>query len=185
MMNPKQLLDDKQVDSKQLDDSSLSPSFALERISLFEIDALTDILGEVCEATAWEYGEVWTVAANQRILELNPTWRIKSQLSNDRRRDWGHFYLCSKEFILHFGEGLPGRTWISQTPQWIANVSAESESYFLRNQIAKAFGVKAGFGIPVETRQLQVVLAFFMSEVRREDHQLMESTQAIVAQLQS
>ena len=59
-----------------------------------------------------------------------------------------------------------------------------SEIYFLRNQIAKAFGVKAGFGVPIlVNQQVLAVLVFFMSEARLEDRQLVELVQAAATQL--
>jgi len=33
--------------------------------------------------------------------------------------------------------------------EWIEDISTESETSFLRNQIAKAFGVRAGFAVLV------------------------------------
>lgn len=80
---------------------------------------------------------------------------------------------------------MPGRVWSSQEPEWIADVSIQAESYFLRNQIAKAFSVKSGFGVPVVEGQVGVVLVFFMSKVCDENSQLMASTQAIATQLKS
>ncbi|WP_196516443.1 hypothetical protein [Nostoc sp. WHI] len=62
----------------------------------------------------------------------------------------------------------------------IADVSAQSESYFLRNQIAKAFGAKAGFGIPIVERNIVAILVFFMSEIWEQDMEIIAATEAIV-----
>jgi hypothetical protein len=104
-------------------------------------------------------------------------------VDSDRQLAWEQFRACSEEFVLHPGEGLPGRVWSSQQPEWIVDVSIQSESYFLRNQIAKAFGAKSAFGVPVVEGQVGVVLAFFMSKVWDNNSQLMASTQAITTQL--
>lgn len=63
----------------------------------------------------------------------------------------------------------------SQPTEWIVDVSAQSESYFLRNQIAKAFGAK-----PASV--CQAVVAFFKSEAQNQNAQLMAATEAIVRQ---
>jgi hypothetical protein len=55
--------------------------------------------------------------------------------------------------VLSSGEGLPGRIARSRYPEWIEDVSAQTENYFLRNQIARAFGIRAGFGFPVYAQQ--------------------------------
>lgn len=123
--------------------------------------------------------------ADNTILELSPARYISTRVDSDRYLAWEQFRFCSEDFVLHPGEGLPGRVWSSQQPEWIADVSMQAESYFLRNQIAKAFSVKSGFGVPVVEGQVGVVLVFFMSKVWDENSQLMASTQAIATQLKS
>jgi signal transduction protein with GAF and PtsI domain len=94
------------------------------------------------------------------------------------------FRYCSEAFILSPDVGLPGRVYSSQQSEWLSDASAQSETYFLRNQIAKAFGIKAGFGVPILINcEVVVVLVFFMLEVRAEDKQLIEFTQAAATQL--
>jgi hypothetical protein len=144
---------------------------------------LAAMLKTVCETIGWEYGEAW-VAIADKMLHISSLWQTQTRLSRDRQLDWGHFHACSQEFVLQAGEGLPGRVWAAQAPEWMVDVSAESESYFLRHQIAKAFGVKAGLGVPVTVQQLQVVLVFFQSEVRDVDPQCIELTEATIAKLQ-
>lgn len=143
-------------------------------------ELFTCILQQVCETTEWEYGEAWLPAADGTVLELSPVWYVNTELKDDRRVAWQQFRDCSEKFVLRTGEGLPGRVWASQTPEWIANVSVESESYFLRNQIAKAFGVRASFGLPIRTREVQAVLSFFKSQAQSQNMQLMAATGTIV-----
>lgn len=140
---------------------------------------ITSILKQVCEETQWEYGEVW-LPKTDTILELNPAWYVSSRVSDNRQVAWAQFWDCSESFILRLGEGLAGRVWDTQTSEWIADVSAESESYFLRNQIAKAFGAKASFGIPIIERNILAILVFFMSEIREQDMEMIAATEAIV-----
>lgn len=146
---------------------------------------LTHILQQVCQTTDWEYGEVWLPKTNNSILELSSAWYVSAQLSNDRQLAWRQFRYCSEKFILQIGEGLPGRVWASQTTEWITDVSAQSESYFLRNQIAKAFGARASFGLPINTKDMQAIVAFFKSEAQNQNSQLMAVTEAIVKQSQN
>lgn len=144
--------------------------------------ALIAALRRVCETTEWEYGEVWMPNADNTVLELNPAWYVNPELEGDRLLAWRQFRYCSEEFVLHPGEGLPGRVWSSQDPKWIADVSAQSESYFLRNQIARAFGAKAGFGLLVGTEQGPIIFVFFMSIDRPAAPALMTLTESLVAQ---
>jgi hypothetical protein len=144
---------------------------------------LTDAIKHVCEETDWEYGEVWIPEAENTILEMSPAWYISTQVDSDRELAWKQFRYCSEEFVLHPGEGLPGRVFSSQQAEWIVDVSIQSEFYFLRNQIAKAFGVKSALGVPVVEGHLQIVLVFFMSKIWDENKQVIASTEAVAEQL--
>jgi hypothetical protein len=144
---------------------------------------LTDAIKQVCEETDWEYGEVWIPEADNTILEMSPASYISTQVDCDRELAWKQFRYCSEEFVLHPGEGLPGRVFSSQQPEWIVDVSIQSEFYFLRNQIAKAFGVKSALGVPVVEGHLQIVLVFFMSKIWDENKQVIASTEAVAEQL--
>lgn len=145
------------------------------------VTLLTSLLISVCDRTEWEYGESWIPDATCPILELSPAWCITSNLDVNQALPWTQFQVCSKSLVLRPGEGLPGRVWRSQQSEWLEDVSAQSEAYFLRNQIARALSVKAGFGIPIIiSSQVIAVVVFFMSKERSPDADLMEQTEAIV-----
>ena len=141
-------------------------------------------LSQICELTDWDYGEAWIPEQDGTILKLSPAWCIDPHQDNAIVLALEQFRHCSEKFVLHPNEGLPGRVWSSQQPEWIADTSAESETYFLRNKIAKAFGIKAGLGVPIFVNsRIIAVFAFFMLEIRAEDPQLVELTQAATTQL--
>lgn len=147
--------------------------------------ALSIVLRHICADTDWDYGEIWRPEEDGTILKLSPIWCISTQ---DQALMFAleQFWECSQALILHPHEGLPGRVWSLGQPEWIVDVSAQSEIYFLRNQIAKAFGVKAGLGMPIfGNGQVQAVMLFLMSQARAEDQELIKLTQARVAQLET
>jgi hypothetical protein len=77
---------------------------------------------------------------------------------------WNNFGSVAKGFLLP-GEGLPGRVWLSRQYEQITDATAESESYCLRNQPAKAFDISAGLGVPIIANdEVQAVLVFFKLE---------------------
>ena len=154
-------------------------------VSALEVEPILALmLKTVCEMTGWEYGEAW-IAIADKMLQLSSACQTQPQLSRDRKLDWESFHACSQTFVLHSAEGLPGRVWASQTPEWMVDVSTESESYFLRHQIARAFGAKAALGMPVMIGPLQVVLVFFRSEAHGREQQCIDLTEAIVTQIQA
>ena len=133
----------------------------------------------ICKTDGWDYGEAW-IPTVDGVLELSPVW-----YSRPDTEAIDQFRLCSEDFIIPPNQGLPGRVWASGKPQWIVDVSAKSETYFLRNQIAAACGVKAGFGIPVrESSQIIVVLVFFMRTAGAENRQKVDFITAVVTQLE-
>jgi GAF domain-containing protein len=144
--------------------------------------ALTAGLRILCEFINWDYGEIWILDRDCNILQISPTWYFHDRTNrNDCRLSWRQFQLCSQEFTLHLGEGLPGRVCLSCEAEWISDVSSQSENYFLRHLIAKAFGIRAGLGVPVNIEGItQAVFVFFNSEVCEEDSNLMQRVENAV-----
>ncbi|MCP2727513.1 GAF domain-containing protein [Symplocastrum sp. BBK-W-15] len=141
---------------------------------------LNSAIIKICESTDWHYGEVWLPEEDDTILNLSDFRCISPQNSSERLA-WEQFWECSKEFILSPGEGLPGRVWVSQKPEWISDVSVESETYFLRNKIAQAFGVKTALGIPIiANHRVESVLVFFMLESRSRDENIIKLVFTII-----
>jgi bHLH-MYC and R2R3-MYB transcription factors N-terminal len=140
----------------------LSRIQGVNKASDFEA-AIALIVAQVCEATDWDYGEIWMPSDDSTALELSPVWHIaSSKKDSDDFTSLEQFRLCSKGFVLSPGEGLPGRVWLSEQYEWIADATAQSESYCLRNQIARAFDISAGFGVPIiANERVQAVLVFF------------------------
>ena len=138
-------------------------------------DTLAAALDRVCQAIDWDYGEVWIPNRAGTLLEISPVWYGHQSRSDDRLDTLEKFKTCSENFVLSIDEGLPGRIWKSRKAEWINDVSIESESYFLRNQIAKAFNIKAGFGFPVfGEREIIGILVFFTDRACEEDRGLVE-----------
>jgi len=141
--------------------------------------ALGFALRKVCETTGWNFGEAWVPSRDGKILECSPTWYSST---NSLRK----FRKLSEEFTFPPNMGLPGRIWSSKQPEWIPDVSSESEAVFLRAQIALESGLKAGFGVPIIANgQVLAVLTFFMFEPREEDNRLVELVSAVATQLGS
>lgn len=132
-------------------------------------------LSRVCHAIDWDYGEVWLPDSEARLVEISSVWYGHQDRSSDRLDDLRKFRACSEKFVLAIDEGLPGRIWRSRQTEWINDVSTQSEGYFLRNQIAKAFNLKAGFGFPVfYDQEIVGILVFFTDRACEEDPNLVQ-----------
>ena len=94
------------------------------------------------------------------------------------------FQRQSQAYTFAANTGLPGQVWSSRQPQWLEDVSLDSNSFFVRAHLAKACGLKAGFGVPIlANEQVLAVLIFFMFESRQEDRRLVQLISTVAAQL--
>ena len=138
-------------------------------------DNFATALNRVCQAIDWDYGEVWMPNSEGTLLEISPIWYGHQSRSCERLDALEKFKICSEKFVLSIDEGLPGRIWKSRKAEWINDVSIQSENYFLRNQLAKAFNIKAGFGFPVFWNQKIIgILVFFTDCACEENHYLVQ-----------
>lgn len=125
---------------------------------------IKDKLAMICQSTNFSYGEIWLPNSENSFLELSSNYHI---VADRYQHDLELFYECSQEFVMSEGEGLPGRVFSNKKPEWMLDVSVESEDSFLRNKIAGVCGVKTGFAIPViEEKKVLIIMAFFSCELR-------------------
>jgi hypothetical protein len=116
---------------------------------------IAPIVIQICAATGWDYGEIWIPSDDLTVLELSPVGHIAPDTADLLSLE--QFRVCSEGLVVSPGEGLPGRVWSSGQSEWIADATAESESYWLRNQLAQAFDISTGFATPVLIRDRQAL----------------------------
>jgi diguanylate cyclase (GGDEF)-like protein/PAS domain S-box-containing protein len=138
--------------------------------------ALCVALRLVCEVTNWDYGEAWLPSADNSVLECTPAWYSKTTRLEQ-------FRLSREKLILPRNTALPGRVWTSRRPEWIEDISALADTSVVRPQ-ARVAGLKAAFGVPILIGdRVLAVLAFFITQSRAEDEQLVELVSAVATQL--
>jgi diguanylate cyclase (GGDEF)-like protein/PAS domain S-box-containing protein len=131
----------------------------------------------VCETTGWEFGEAWVPNAEKTYLEY-------STIGYENHSKAIAFRQQSHSLKFAPNEGLPGRVWSSQKPEWIPDISRESETQFPRTLIAAESEFKAGFGVPIlSNNQVLAILVFLMSVPKAEDRRLVEFISSIATQL--
>ncbi len=144
----------------------------------------------ICEFTGWDFGEAWLPARNGQNLEYATAWyggHKKASTTPHDAQMWenlANFYRVSCKFCFLPEQGLPGRVWSSQQPEWIRNVSAASPQVFHRQAIASQCNFKASFGVPVlENGQVLAVLVFFTVFDQQEDQRLLKLISSVALQL--
>jgi PAS domain S-box-containing protein len=161
--------------------------------------ALSVVLKLVCEATNWSYGEVWTTALDGATLECSPSWCAR-QASPELQE----FREYSEALSFLPNEGLPGRVWHSGQPEWLMQLSDETDDAFFRMELARNCGLTAAFAIPIVAKQphleasrqerpsdspsdrncaILAVLVFFTAAYRHQDARRGQLVSAVAAQL--
>jgi two-component system CheB/CheR fusion protein len=137
--------------------------------------AMYIVLRKVCEVTSWTVGEAWIPNPDNTYLEQSETYYSSVGGLEE-------FVTASKGFTFSKGTGLPGCAWASQQPEWMPDVSVDTN--FLRKELAKKLGLKAGLAIPILARKKVIaVIVFYMFEARKEDKRLIRLVSAVASQL--
>lgn len=143
--------------------------------------AIGEALRLICLSTGWVFAEAWLPNPEQTRLDCSPVWFTQPQSTLS---PFNPFRLVSQQLTFLPGQGLPGRVWQSQQPEWLPDTSQATDQEFLRVPIAAEMGLKAALGVPVlADEQVLGVLVFFMTEAQFEDQDALETVVAITAEL--
>jgi hypothetical protein len=141
-------------------------------------------LSHLCEVGQWDYGEIWIPTPTAEIVELYPAAHVTVHPHPATAIALEQFWACTKGLVFLPNIGLPGRVWVSQEFEWLADATAPSEREFLRHYIAKALGVKTGLGLPILVdRQVRAVVVLFMTSLREANSELIADMIATAAQV--
>ncbi|HEY9607258.1 MAG TPA: EAL domain-containing protein [Allocoleopsis sp.] len=135
------------------------------------------VLCQVCSVTNWNYGEVWLPRSDGTVLECSPAWYGNTEGLES-------FRAASKTLTFPPQIGLPGRVWSSRQPEWIEDISTQSESAASHTQLAQQAGFKAAFGVPILVgEQVLAVLTFFVAQPSNANQHSIELVAAVATQL--
>ena len=140
--------------------------------------ALEITLKKICEFTGWVYGEAWVPETDHRqVLVCSPAWYASVEGLESFRE-------CSEKMSFPSGIGFPGRVWGHQHPEWIWDISLETDLHFIRKYPALECGLQSGLAIPVSAdSKVVAIMAFFMISPNDKDQQLVGLIGAIAMQL--
>lgn len=155
----------------------LEATWAIEKSQSLE-EAISTVLDVVCQNIAWDYGEGWLPNPANGVLEYVAQFNRFSHPALER------FQEQSRLITFAFGQGLPGRIWQSQEPEWIEDCSSCSDSVYLRTQLAVEAGLKAAFGVPILAGDnLLAILVFYQTEASPCQNRILKLVQAVATQL--
>jgi len=143
--------------------------------------AISQVLERVCSHIVWDHAEAWVPNQEETLLTYTPC------LEEGVAR-FQNFQKKSAQITFTLGEGLPGRIWQYQKPEWIKDCSNCEDRLYIRKNLAKQSGFKSVFGVPIISNQNQKVLAilvFYKLNVEDCNDELVNLIQAVVNQLAS
>ena len=145
-----------------------------------EFDLILSLaLQHICQSMGWVFAEAWVPNTAQSQLECSTAW-----YGGETRLHT--FRAASEKSVFACGEGLPGRVWLHQQPEWIPDVTRSSDREFLRVQLAQMAQLKAALAVPVLAQEtFLATIVFFLSAPRPEDEAYAQIVSGVAAQLGS
>lgn len=129
-------------------------------------DSLQVVLDAICAQIKWPLGHVWLPDESNLYLDSTRIWHADPALRVQ------NFRKITESSRFRRGEGLPGKIWQSEQPQWIGDVT-DSEK-FSRARRCDELPLRAAFGFPVRSnREVVAILEFFHTEPMEEDRELL------------
>ncbi|MFB6130980.1 MAG: PAS domain S-box protein [Salinigranum sp.] len=138
-------------------------------------EAIRRAVDEVCEHTEFACGEVWLP---------DEAGRLRRDYDAAADVECGTFSEASAGTTFAPEEGLVGRVYASADPEWIPDVSAASESTYLRGDAAADAGLGAALGVPVTVDgEVFAAVVFYLGEASERREHLTDVVATTVRQL--
>lgn len=149
-------------------------SLAAETQSL---DAILQLcLDSVCELTGWPVGHAYLPRPGDPP-SLEPTAIWHGDLA-----EFAPLRAATEASTFTAGEGLPGRIWRTQEPEWIADTRAHGA--FPRARLVEDVRVQSAFGFPIISGgEVMAILEFFSRDAAAPDARLMHIVRALGQQV--
>lgn len=140
-------------------------------VSATLVEAAPDILRSICESLDYGLGVLWVVDHEAQVLRCAEVFELEAL-------DVGEIAEVTRERVVGFGEGLPGRVWASQSAMAMSDEDSLSPladaSICLQNAIA--FPVRNGV-------EFLGVMEFLSRDMREEDQAIVEMMASIGRQI--
>jgi signal transduction histidine kinase/DNA-binding response OmpR family regulator len=141
--------------------------------------ALEVVLAQVCQAIDWNCGEAWVGDRKTNILSCSRGWYMDSN------------FVCAvspnrQNFTFAANEGLPGRVWSSQKPEWIEDITQEEKAICFHCPTPAQSKLKTALGVPIlGQHNVLAVLVFFSKDCLPRDDRLMQLVSIVATQVGS
>ncbi|MGV3774904.1 MAG: PAS domain S-box protein [Verrucomicrobiales bacterium] len=137
--------------------------------------AAEKLLRAICQELRFSYGIFWVFNHEEQYARVFKHWNVEDLRIEAFRRS-------KVNFQPKFGQGIPGLVWQTQAPQWISNVSLETN--YPRHAAAGEAGLKAALAFPIKIAgDLHGAIELFSTEVLEPDNELLEVVSGLGGQI--
>lgn len=137
--------------------------------------ATPHILKAICETMGWDWGELWMSHPVTQRITLVDSW-------GNPKRNLTLFASHTQEISFELNQGLIGRVWSHQEPQWIPDLTRYPT--FLRSQVAIQTNLRAALTVAIcSQEQVLGVMAFFHAHIAKPDRLLTQTMTVIGSQV--
>jgi serine phosphatase RsbU (regulator of sigma subunit) len=138
-------------------------------------DAVPQILQAIGESVGWDVVIYWSVDQNANVLRWTERWHAPTVNVSGLDR-------VSRQMTFSRGEGLPGRVWASDKPDWA--IHDATESLCPRTIAAVDAGLPQAWGFPIRNGRESIgVIEFFSRTFRRIDEHVLAMMDSVGCQL--
>jgi signal transduction histidine kinase/CheY-like chemotaxis protein len=141
--------------------------------------ALEVVLAKVCQAIGWSCGEAWISDGKTNVLSCSRGWYADSDFVCDVVPNLPNFTFAENE-------GLPGRVWSSQKPEWIEDLNQEKQKVCFHCSAHSGALLKTALGVPIIGHQsVLAVLVFFSKDSLPQNDRLIHLVSIVATQVGS
>jgi two-component system, NtrC family, sensor kinase len=141
--------------------------------------ALEVVLAQVCQAIDWSCGEAWIGDGKTDLLSCSRGWYADSDFVCDVAPNRPNITFAANE-------GLPGRVWSSQKPEWIEDITQEKKNFCFHCSTASEALLKTAFGVPIlGNKSVLAVLVFFSKNRLPQNDRLLQLVSIVATQVGS
>jgi signal transduction histidine kinase len=138
-------------------------------------EASSKILQAIGEYLQWEFGALWEVDKESRLLRCVEVWHSPA-------KDFSAFGAVCRQLTFSVGVGLPGRVWKDREAAWLPDVTKDPD--FPRASAAAPASLHGAFAFPIKLgNEVLGVMEFFSSEIHQPVTALLKSMDAIGSEI--
>ncbi len=142
-----------------------------------EEELLTTVLQIICKYINWPVGHAYVWDEDNIVLSSTGCWYFDEDFE-----DKDEFIAATEGRVFFAGEGLPGRVYISESPEWVEDITDDDN--YPQKYLLPYSNVKSTFAFPIFLEdRVYFILEFFSCQFVEKNNDLLQLWEASSSQL--